>query len=206
VFCSFNNSYKFTPRMFDIWMRLLGRVEGSVLWLQENNASAPANLRREAMQRGIDTSRLIFAPRVPRLQDHLARYRLADLFLDTLPYTAQSTTSDALWAGLPVLTSLGTTFVGRVAASLLNAIGLPELITHSLPEYEALALELATHPSKLADLRARLARNRATHPLFDTDRFRRHIESAYVAMWERYQRGAPPASFSVQRLPQATSD
>ena len=205
VFCSFNNSYKFTPGMFDIWMRLLGRVEGSVLWLQESNATAPANLRREAIQRGIEANRLVFAPKVPLLEDHIARYRLADLFLDTLPYTAQSTTSDALWAGLPVITCLGTTFVGRVAASLLNAIGLPELITHSLPEYEALALELATHPARLADLRTRLARNRATYPLFDTDRFRRHIESAYITMWERHQHEAPPASFSVQPVQQTTS-
>lgn len=198
VFCSFNNTYKFTPAMFDIWMRLLDNVKGSVLWLQEINAVASRNLLREAAQRGIDANRLVFAPKVPRLEDHLARYRLADLFLDTLPYNAQTTASDALWAGLPVITCLGTTFVGRVAASLLNAIGLPELVTHSLPEYEALALELATHPVQLADLRARLARNRATSPLFDTVRFCRHIESAYITMWERHQSGAPPASFAVQ--------
>ncbi len=198
VFCSFNNTYKFTPAMFDIWMRLLGQVKGSVLWLQEINAMASKNLLREAVQRGIDAKRLVFAPKVPRLEDHLARYRLADLFLDTLPYNAQTTASDALWAGLPVITCLGTTFVGRVAASLLNAIGLPELITHSLTEYEALALELANHPAQLAEVRARLAQNRATYPLFDTDRFRRHIESAYLTMWERYQRGDGPVSFDVQ--------
>jgi predicted O-linked N-acetylglucosamine transferase (SPINDLY family) len=198
VFCSFNNTYKFTPPMFDVWMRLLGHVKGSALWLQEINATATRNLRREAVARGIDANRLVFAPKVPRLEDHLARYRLADLFLDTLPYNAQTTASDALWVGLPVLTCLGTTFVGRVAASLLNAIGLPELITRSLPEYEALALQLATHPVLLADIRAKLARNRATFPLFDTDRFRRHIESAYVTMWERAQRGVGPASFEVK--------
>jgi len=132
-----------------------------------------------------------------QLEEHLARHQLADLFLDTLPYNAHTTGSDALWAGLPLLTCQGTTFPGRVAASLLNAIGLPELITHSLPEYEALALKLATHRAELADLRARLARNRATHPLFDTDRFRRHIEAAYTTMWERQQKGEPPASFAV---------
>jgi predicted O-linked N-acetylglucosamine transferase (SPINDLY family) len=137
---------------------------------------------------------------VPRLEDHLARYRLADLFLDTLPYNAQTTASDALWAGLPVITCQGTTFVGRVAASLLNAVGLPELVTHSLPEYEALAFRLATERETLAETRSKLARNRDTFPLFDTDRFRRHIEAAYITMWERHQRGESPTSFAVQPL------
>jgi predicted O-linked N-acetylglucosamine transferase (SPINDLY family) len=200
VFCSFNQPYKFTPAMFDVWMRLLHRVEGSVLWLPQVNATAARNLRREAAHRGIDAGRLIFAPRVPKPEDHLARYRLADLFLDTLPYNAQTTASDALWAGVPVITCLGTTFVGRVAATLLNAIGLPELITHSLPEYEALALKLAMERQVLADIKAKLARNRGTHPLFDTDRFRRHLEAAYTAMWERHQRGEPPASFAVPEI------
>ncbi|MGH8634835.1 MAG: tetratricopeptide repeat protein [Burkholderiales bacterium] len=197
VFCSFNNTYKFTPAMFDIWMGLLGRVDGSVLWLQQVDATATRNLLREASERGIDADRLVFAPRVPRLEDHLARYRLADLFLDTLPYNAQTTASDALWAGLPVITCLGTTFVGRVAASLLNAIGLPELVTHSLEEYESHALALATNPQRLAGIRSKLARNRNTYPLFDTDRFRRHIEAAYTTMWGRSQRGEPPESFAV---------
>jgi predicted O-linked N-acetylglucosamine transferase (SPINDLY family) len=200
VFCSFNQPYKFTPAMFDVWMRLLHRVEGSVLWLQQINAASAGNLRGEAIRRGIDANRLVFAPRVPRMEDHLARYRLADLFLDTLPYNAQTTASDALWAGLPLITCLGTTFSGRVAASLLNAVGLPELIARSLPEYEALALDLATQPARLAHLRSKLARNRATCPLFDTARFCRHIESAFVAMWERHQRGEPPASFAVPGL------
>jgi predicted O-linked N-acetylglucosamine transferase (SPINDLY family) len=200
VFCSFNQPYKFTPAMFDVWMRLLHRVEGSVLWLQQINAASAGNLRGEAIRRGIDANRLVFAPRVPRMEDHLARYRLADLFLDTLPYNAQTTASDALWAGLPLITCLGTTFSGRVAASLLNAVGLPELIARSLPEYEALALDLATQPARLAHLRSKLARNRATCPLFDTARFCRHIESAFVAMWERHQRGGPPASFAVPGL------
>ena len=200
VFCSFNNTYKFTPAMFDVWMRLLRHVEGSVLWLQEVNATAAKNLRREAIERGIDANRLVFAPRVPRLEDHLARYRLADLFLDTLPFTAQATASDALWAGLPVLTRLGGAFAGRVAASLLNAVGLPELIAGSREDYEALALKLAFNRELLADIKARLAQNRATYPLFNTDRFRRHIEAAYVTMWERGQRGEPPAGFAVPQL------
>ena len=196
VFCSFNNNYKISPPVFDVWMRLLDKVEGSVLWLYESNAAAMRNLKKRAADKGIAPERLVFAPKI-KLEEHLARHRLADLFLDTLPYNAHTTASDALWAGLPVLTCVGTTFAGRVAASLLNAIGLPELITHSLPEYEALALELATNRKRLAEIRSRLAKNRDTYPLFDTDRFRRHIEAAYTTMWERYQRGEPPASFAV---------
>jgi len=196
VFCCFNNSYKVTPDVFDVWMSLLRRVDGSVLWLLENNHEAVRNLRGEAQRRGVAPERLVFAPRM-HLDDHLARHRLADLFLDTLPYNAHTTASDALWAGLPLLTCTGSTFPGRVAGSLLHAVGLPELITHSLEDYGALALRLATSPGELAAVRAKLAANRATCPLFDTDRFRRHIESAYVTMWERYQRGAAPESFAV---------
>jgi protein O-GlcNAc transferase len=196
VFCSFNSNSKITPPMFGIWMRLLRQVEGSVLWLLADNAAAVRNLRREAERRGVAPDRLVFAPRM-RLEDHLARHRLADLFLDTLPYNAHTTASDALWAGLPILTCLGSSFAGRVAASLLNAVGLPELITDTLDGYEALALKLARDRDSLMAIRAKLAQNRATAPLFDTDRFRRHIESAYETMWERYQRGEPPASFAV---------
>jgi protein O-GlcNAc transferase len=199
VFCCFNNNYKITPTMFDGWMRLLAKVEGSVLWLFEGNAAVSRNLRREAAARGIAPERLVFAQRVA-LDEHLARHRRADLFLDTLPYNAHTTANDALWAGLPVLTCRGTTFAGRVAASLLRAIGLPELITGSLPEYEALALQLATDSALLAGIRDRLARHRDRYPLFDTDRFRRHLEAAYVEMWERYQRAEPPASFAVAPL------
>jgi len=199
VFCCFNNSYKITPAIFDRWMRLLNEVPGSVLWLLEGNAAASRNLRREAQARGVVPERVVFAPFM-KPEDHLARHRLADLFLDTLPYSAHTTASDALWAGLPVLTCLGTTFPGRVGASLLNAIGLPELITHSLDEYESLALELARNPERLAGIKSKLARNRDTYPLFDTDRFRRHIESAYTTMWERYQRGEPPRSFAVEAI------
>jgi predicted O-linked N-acetylglucosamine transferase (SPINDLY family) len=167
-----------------------------VLWLLESNAAAARNLRREAAVRGIAPERLVFAAHAS-LDLHLARHRLADLFLDTLPYNAHTTASDALWAGLPVLTCLGHTFPGRVATSLLHAVGLPELVTQGLPEYEAMALRLATTPPLLAALRARLAQQRATAPLFDTDRFRRHIEAAYTVMVERHRRGEVPAAFAV---------
>ena len=197
VFCCFNSSYKITPDVFEVWMRLLSKVEGSVLWLFTSNATASRNLRSEATTRGIDPDRLIFAPHM-RPDAHLARHRLADLFLDTLPYNAHTTASDALWAGLPVLTCRGSTFAGRVAASLLNAVGLPELATQTLQEYEHRALELATTPTLLAGFRAKLAVTRTTHALFDTDRFRRHLESAYITMWEKHQCGEPPASFAVQ--------
>jgi len=197
AFCSFNNNYKITPQIFDAWMLLLRQVEGSVLWLLEGNATAQRNLRQEAALRSIDPNRLIFARRIAP-EDHLARHRLADLFLDTLPYNAHTTTSDALWAGLPVLTCMGTTFPGRVAASLLHAIGLPELITHSLDEYESLALRLASDPTWLGEIRQKVARNRVGWPLFGTDRFRQHIEAAYLEMWERHQQGEPPASFAVR--------
>jgi predicted O-linked N-acetylglucosamine transferase (SPINDLY family) len=199
VFCSFNNSYKIRPSVFAAWMRLLQRVEGSVLWLIDDNAAATANLRRHAERHGVAAARLIFAPRVP-LDQHLARHRCADLFLDTFPYTAHTTGSDALWAGLPLLTLTGEAFASRVASSLLNAVGLPELVTDTLPAYEALALELATTPERLAALKAKLANQRPGAPLFDTDRFRRHIESAYWTMYDRLQRGEPPAAFDVAAI------
>jgi predicted O-linked N-acetylglucosamine transferase (SPINDLY family) len=154
------------------------------------------NLRHEAGRQGIAPERLVFAP-YAKQDEHLARHRLAGLFLDTVPYNAHTTASDALWAGLPVLTLAGEAFAARVAASLLSAAGLPELITHSIGEYETLALRLAEDAALLADIRAKLARNRLTCPLFDTDRFRRHIESAFLTMWQRYQRGEPPAGFAV---------
>jgi predicted O-linked N-acetylglucosamine transferase (SPINDLY family) len=178
VFCCFNNPYKLTPDFFDIWTRLLAAVPGSVLWLLDDNPRAKANLASEAAARGIAAQRIVFAPRLPA-PEHLARHRLADLFLDTLPYNAHTTASDALWTGLPVVTCVGNTLVGRVAGSLLRAIGLPELVTDSLDEYEALAPRLARDGDLLASLRARLARNKWTHPLFDTERFARNIEAAY---------------------------
>jgi len=199
VFCCFNNSYKITPGIFDIWMRLLQKVEGSVLWLYQRNAETISNLRREAQARGVAPDRLVFASKV-KLEDHLARHRLADLFLDTLPYNAHTTASDALWAGLPVVTCAGTTFAGRVAGSLLRAVGLPELVTSTLEDYEALALRLATDESLLRKLKEKLARNRLSAPLFNTDRFRRHIEAAYTTMWEIHQRGEEPRTFAVMPL------
>ena len=192
VFCCFNNSYKITPQIFDAWMRLLHQVKGSVLWLSQANNSAIRNLCREANARGIDASRLIFAQRLEGLDDHLARHRLADLFLDTLPYNAITTASDALWAGLPVLTCRGETSAGRVAASLLNAIHLPGLITTTQEEYEHLAIELATNLEKLARIKRKLADNRLTTPLFDTKLFTKHIEAAYTAMYKRHKAGLAP--------------
>ena len=191
VFCCFNNNYKITPETFDRWSRVLKQVDGSVLWLLESNATAAGNLRKEARSKGLDPDRLIFAPLVP-LPDHLARHRCADLFLDTLPYNAHTTASDALWAGLPVLTQIGETFAGRVAASLLIAIGLPELIASTPQAYEELAIELATNPKKLAAIKYKLASNRLTTPLFDTQLFTRHIERAHEAIYERYQTGLAP--------------
>jgi protein O-GlcNAc transferase len=196
VFCCFNNSFKITAPMFDVWMRLLKAVESSVLWLLADNAGAAPNLRKEAAARGVDPARLVFAVRVPP-EDHLARHRLADIFLDTLPCDAHTTASDALWAGLPLITCRGETFAARVAASLLNAVGLSELVTNSLDEYESLALQLARDKKTLSAIRAKLAANRDTCPLFDTNRFRRHIEAAYKTMWERYLRGEPPVNFAV---------
>jgi predicted O-linked N-acetylglucosamine transferase (SPINDLY family) len=199
VFCSFNNAYKITPEMFSVWMRLLAKTEGSVLWLLEVDSGIKRNLRNEAVARGVSPDRILFAPFI-KLKDHLARGRLADLFLDTLPVNAHTTASDALWMGVPVLTCLGATFAGRVAASLLSAVGLPEMITYSLADYEALALKLARDPALMAGVRAKLARNRDTTPLFDTPNLTRHIEAAYKTMWERHQSGLAPAGFDVDRL------
>jgi predicted O-linked N-acetylglucosamine transferase (SPINDLY family) len=190
VFCCFNNSYKITPDLFDVWMRLLRKVEGSVLWLLESNPAAHANLGIEAERRGVARDRLFFAPRMA-LAEHLARYRLADLFLDTFYYNAHTTASDALWAGLPVLTCLGPAFAGRVAASLLTAIEVPELITSSPTAYELLALELANDADRLAAVRRKLAENRGKMPLFDTRRFAGYIETAYLRMVERSRAGLP---------------
>ena len=192
IFCCFNNAYKLNPAMFDCWMRMLQQVADSVLWLSVENPAAIANLRREAESRGIDANRLVFAKRLPLLEEHLARLQLADLFLDTLPYNAHTTTSDALWAGLPVLTCMGESFAGRVAASLLSAIDLPELITHSQADYEALAIALASQPEKLAAIKTRLAQNRLHTPLFDTARFTRDIEALYTRIHERQLAGLPP--------------
>jgi protein O-GlcNAc transferase len=205
VFCCFNNNYKITPDLFDVWMRLLTNIEDSVLWLLQGNTSVSKNLRAEAERRGVAPERLRFATRA-KPDEHLARHRLADLFLDTHYCNAHTTASDALWAGLPILTCAGATFAGRVAGSLLHAIGLPELITNSLEEYEALALRLARDPNALAGVKQKLARHRLTFPLFNTELFTRQLEAAYISMWERYQRGESPASFSVEPIDRTPSN
>lgn len=175
---------------------MLRAVEGSVLWLIEDNPEAVENLRIEAERQGIDAARLVFAGRLAQ-PEHLARQRLADLFLDTLPCNAHTTTGDALWAGLPVLTCLGEAFAGRVAASLLHAVGLPELVVATPEKYEALAIQLANDPVRLGEVRARLARNRLVAPLFDTRRFARAIEEAYREMHRRHLAGAAPDHLAV---------
>ena len=196
VFCCFNNNHKIMPAVFARWMDILAAADGSVLWLLEDNAAIADNLRHEAVQRGMDPARLVFAPRAsPRA--HLARHRLADLFLDTLPYNAHTTASDALWTGLPVLTCVGEAFAGRVAASLLKALGLADLITNTPAAYTALAVALARDPARLQDVRQRLAANRATQPLFNTQLYARHIEAAYAQMYERHHAGLPPAHITI---------
>jgi predicted O-linked N-acetylglucosamine transferase (SPINDLY family) len=190
VFCCFNNAYKILPAVFEVWMRLLLAVPGSVLWLSPANATAVANLRREAAAREVDPARLIFAPRVA-LPEHLARHAHADLFLDTAPYNAGATANDALFMGVPVITCAGATMASRVAGSQLTAIGLPELVTHKLADYEAQALTLARDPAQLLQLRARLAANRRTHPLFDMARFTRALDDLLLAAWENRSAPAP---------------
>ena len=181
VFCSFNQNAKIAPAVFALWMELLRNVEGSVLWLLHDNPLATQNLRAAAGQAGIDPQRLVFAPRVP-IAEHLARHGCADLFLDTLPYNAHTSACDALWAGLPVLTRVGETFAGRVGASVLHAVGLPELVVHSVTDYKALTLALAHDPARLAALKSRLVAARSTCALFDTSRYARDLEAAYDAM------------------------
>jgi protein O-GlcNAc transferase len=199
VFCSFNSSYKLTPEIFALWMNILKAMPGSVLWLLENNPEFASHLRRAAAAAGVAAERLIFAPMIP-LDQHLARMQLADLFLDLLPCGGHTTASDALWAGVPLLTCRGGALPGRVAASLLNAVGLAELVTENLNDYQALALRLAGDPALLAGLRQKLARNRLTMPLFDTARSRLHIEAAYTTMWEIFQRGEASRAFAVPAM------
>lgn len=196
VFCCFNSTYKITPDTFDCWMRILTRVPGSILHLLGSNAARERNLRREAEARGVAAERIVFGGRLPP-PEYLARYRTADLFLDTLPYNAGATASDALWAGLPVLTRMGEAFAGRMGASLLRAVGLPELITTTAQQYEELAVELAGNPRQLAAIRAKLARGSRTAPLFDTAASARHLEAAYAKMYERYHAGLPPEHIRV---------
>ena len=196
VFCCFNDCYKITPDTFDSWMRVVAKVQSSVLFLYAASESAQANLRKEAVKRGVEPHRLVFGGKLS-YADYLARYRSADLFLDTLPYNAGTTASDALWAGLPVLTCAGETFAGRVASSLLNAVRLPELVATTRTGYEELAVALATDPARLTELRRRLADNRLGAPLFDTRRFARNIEAAFVKIHERYCADVPPDNIRI---------
>ena len=195
-FCCSNRSFKITPPFFDAWMRLLQAIPKSVIWLFDTNASSTANLRQEAAARGVDPARLIFAPRLP-LAEHLARHRRADLFLDTLPYNAHTTMSDTLWAGLPAITCTGETFAGRVGASLLRAVGMPEMVATSLADYEALALRLAGDSALLRQAKQKLADYIGTTPLFDTVRYTRDIERAYQHMMELHRAGRPSENIRV---------
>ncbi len=199
VFCGFNSSYKITPEVFSSWMRILARADGSWLWLSQNNPAAASSLQREAEKRGIDPRRLIYAQRTTSLPQHLARLRLADLFLDTLPYNAHTTAIDALWVGVPILTRIGRSFPGRVGASLLRAIEIPELITADAQQYEDLAVELATNPTRLDEIKRRLASNRLAAPLFDSLALTRHLEDAYTKIHERHRDGLAPDHIQVAR-------
>jgi predicted O-linked N-acetylglucosamine transferase (SPINDLY family) len=196
VFCCFNNSFKITPKEFDIWMRLLSKIDGSVLWLLKANKSSEVNLKTEAKKRGIEPNRLIFADKMP-VEEHLARQKLADLFLDTFNFNAHTTASDALWVGLPVLTKIGKGFAARVASSLLTSLEVPELITTSEKEYEALALSLAMNPEKLSLIKKKLADKRTSAPLFDTETYTKNLEKAYTQVYERYTQGLSPTEIKA---------
>jgi predicted O-linked N-acetylglucosamine transferase (SPINDLY family) len=198
VLCSFNDRRKLTPQVFDCWMRIMRRIDGSVLWLPKPPDAAAAALRGEAERRGVEPRRIVFAERVPSLESHIARNALPDLHLDTFPYNAHTTASDALRAGAPILTRAGESFSARVCGSLLATIGVPELITTSAEQYEALAVRLARDKALLAGLRRRIERARAHAPLFDTARFCRGIERAFETMIERARAGKPPAEIDVQ--------
>jgi predicted O-linked N-acetylglucosamine transferase (SPINDLY family) len=192
VFCCFNQAYKFTPSVFDLWCRLLEATPGSVLWLSANEW-AQGNLRSEALQRGILPDRLVFAPEAAQ-SDHLGRLQLADLVLDTSPFGAHTTASDALWSGVPIVTCAGDTFPSRVAGSLLQAVGLPELITANVEDYFSVALLLANNPDALAACKAKLLRNRAEAPLFDVPAYTKSLENLFEAMWKRRRAGAAPVA------------
>ena len=200
VFCCFNNSFKLTPEVFDRWMRILQRVEHSVLWLSQGNASAAANLHREARRRGMDTARIIFAERIASPEEHLARLRVADLFLDTHPYNAHATAVDALWAGLPLLTYAGQSFAGRVGSSLLQTLDLPELIAESPEKYEEIAVQLAGDAPRLAAIRQKLIERHTRPTLFDGLYFAKHLEAAYYEMYSRHFNGLTPEHLTVDRI------
>jgi predicted O-linked N-acetylglucosamine transferase (SPINDLY family) len=198
VYCSFNNAYKMNPQMFDVWMRILQQVPGSVLWLQAaGQEKVKENLRKEASVRGVDPARLVFADKLESMAEHLARHRLADVFLDTLPFNAQTTAVDALWAGLPVLTCMGEGVIARMAGSVLMALGLEELVTNDWPEYEEKAVRIGLEEGYAKSLKEKLERNRKDSPLFDTQRLTRNMERAYEQMHERVQQGLGPQAFEV---------
>jgi predicted O-linked N-acetylglucosamine transferase (SPINDLY family) len=199
VYCSFNNAYKINPQMFDVWMRILQRVPGSVLWLQGGGQEkVKENLRKEASARGVDPARLVFAVKLESMEEHLARHRVADVFLDTLPFNAQTTAVDALWAGLPVLTCMGESIFARMAGSVLMALELPELVTRDWQEYEAQAVRVGLEEGYAKSLKEKLARNRLDAPLFDTQRLTHNMERAYEQMHHRVQQGLGPQAFEVQ--------
>jgi protein O-GlcNAc transferase len=200
VFCCFNNSFKLTPTVLDRWIRILQRVEGSVLWLSQGNPSAAANLRKEATSRGMDSARIIFAARVDSPEEHLARLKMADLFLDTHPYNAHATAMDALWAGLPLLTYAGQSFAGRVGASLLTTVDMPELLAQGPGQYEEMAVQLAGDVHRLAAIRQKLAQRRDQTPSLHGRYFAHHLEAAYAAMYAQHQSGALPTSVRIARL------
>lgn len=199
VFCCFNNNYKILPETFDSWMRILKATEGSVLWLLSDNPWAEQNLQKQAASRGVSPDRLIFAKRMP-LNQHLARFRHADIFLDTFPYNAHTTASDALWAGVPVITRSGKSFASRVAASLLTSIGLADLVFETVTDYESTAIDLALDQARLNEIKNRLARNRSTAPLFDAKRFARNLENAFLQMHDRNIKNLPPDAISIKSL------
>ena len=198
VFCCFNNNYKISPVEFDIWMRLMNKVEGSVLWLLKSNRRAEQNLLQEAEKRGVKKNRLVFAEKLPP-HEHLARHKHADLFIDTFNYNAHTTASDALWVGLPIVTKMGQGFATRVAGSLLNAVGLPELITENEQDYESLILELATNPDSLAKVKEKLKANCFTHPLFNTERYTRYLEDGYQQTYQNYCEGKQRRTIIVSK-------
>ena len=197
VFCSFNNSYKITPKEFDIWMNILKRVEGSVLWLLKSNEWAEENLKKEAQDRGVNSSRIIFANKLPH-KEHLRRLQLADLFIDTFNVNAHTTASDALWAGVPVVTKIGKGFAARVAASLLNAVGLPELITNNAKDYDSLILDLASSPDKLRKIKKKLSINRLSYPLFDSEKYTRNLENGYEQTYQNYINKRKPKTINIK--------
>jgi predicted O-linked N-acetylglucosamine transferase (SPINDLY family) len=196
VFCSFNNTYKLNPGSFDVWARVMRRVDDSVLWLLADNEATARNLQREAAARGVPPERLVFAGRCDYAH-HLKRLSLADLFLDSLPFNAGTTASDSLWAGVPLITCAGRSFAGRMSGSLLRALGLPELIAEDASAFEELAVNLANNPEALGALREKLAAQRLSQPLFDTALYARHLESAFSTMLAQHSRGEPPRSFYV---------